>query len=93
MDLRNLGNTDITTSAVVFGGGFVGGLLINSDDETRRDAIRIAIDGGIRANNLEELIKCDPDVVVFSSAIFKDPDGITSAVKKCRSSINNAQVN
>ena len=47
MDLRNLGNTDITTSAVVFGGGFVGGLLINSDDETRRDAIRIAIDGVI----------------------------------------------
>ena len=53
----------------------------------------IAIDGGIRANNLEELIKCDPDVVVFSSAIFKDPEGITSAVKKCRSSINNAQAN
>ena len=53
----------------------------------------IAIDGGIRANNLDELIKCDPDVVVFSSAIFKDPDGITSAVNKCRSSINNAQIN
>ena len=53
----------------------------------------IAIDGGIRANNLDKLIKCNPDVVVFSSAIFKDPEGITSAVNKCRSSINNAQIN
>jgi len=52
----------------------------------------IAIDGGIRADNLDKLIKCDPDVVVFSSAIFKDPDGITNAVNKCRNSINNAQI-
>mgnify|MGYP001441361622 CR=1 FL=1 len=47
MDIRNFGNTDIRTSAVVFGGGFVGGILIDADDETRRDAIRLAIDGGI----------------------------------------------
>ena len=52
----------------------------------------IAIDGGIRADNLDKLIKCDPDVVVFSSAIFKDPDGITNAVNKCRNSIDNAQI-
>ena len=47
MDIRNFGNTDIKTSAVVFGGGFVGGILINADDGTRRKAIRMALDGGV----------------------------------------------
>ena len=32
MDIRNFGHTDIKTSAVVFGGGFVGGILIDADD-------------------------------------------------------------
>ena len=47
MDIRKFGNTNIKTSAVVFGGGFVGGILINADDETRRKAIRMALDGGV----------------------------------------------
>ena len=47
MDTRNFGATDIKTSAVVFGGGFVGGLLIDADDDTRRRAIRMALDGGV----------------------------------------------
>ena len=47
MDIRNFGNTDIKTSAVVFGGGFVGGILIDADDDTRRTAFRMALDGGI----------------------------------------------
>ena len=47
MDIRNFGNTDIKTSAVVFGGGFVGGILINADDDTRRTAIRMALDSGV----------------------------------------------
>lgn len=51
----------------------------------------IAIDGGIRADNLEPLIACNPDVVVLSSAIFKDPEGITAGVKRCRMAIDAAQ--
>ncbi|MDP6897436.1 MAG: aldo/keto reductase, partial [Rhodospirillales bacterium] len=47
MDKRNFGSTDINTSAVVFGGGFVGGILIDADDDTRRKAIRMALDGGV----------------------------------------------
>ena len=34
-------------SELVFGGGFVGGILIDADDDTRREAIRRALDGGI----------------------------------------------
>lgn len=50
----------------------------------------LAIDGGLRANNLDPLIACNPDVVVLSSAIFKDPDGYTAGVKKCRKAIDDA---
>ena len=34
----------------------------------------LAIDGGLRADNMEPLIECNPDVVILSSAIFKDKD-------------------
>ena len=47
MDIRNFGHTDIKTSAVVFGGGFVGGILIDADDDIRRKATRMALDGGV----------------------------------------------
>ncbi|MEK9787319.1 MAG: hypothetical protein VW261_00460 [Flavobacteriaceae bacterium] len=52
----------------------------------------IAIDGGIRSDNLEPLIACDPDVVVLSSAIFKDPEGITAGVQRCQKAIAAAQM-
>ena len=50
----------------------------------------LAIDGGLRHDNLEPLIECNPDVVVLSSAIFKDEDGITEGFKKCRRAIDEA---
>jgi pentose-5-phosphate-3-epimerase len=50
----------------------------------------LAIDGGLRHNNLEPLIEANPDVVILSSAIFKDPDGILSGVEKCRNAIDEA---
>ena len=59
-------------------------------DEKNPDC-EIAIDGGIRADNLAPLIACKPDVVVLSSAIFKDPDGITAGFNRCAEAINSAQ--
>ena len=50
----------------------------------------LALDGGLRVDNMEPLIECNPDVIVMSSALFKDPDGITAAVKKCRKVIDDA---
>ena len=50
----------------------------------------LAIDGGLRADNMEPLLECNPDVVVLSSAIFKDPDGYTAGVQKCRAAIDAA---
>ena len=36
MDKQRLGKTDIDVSQLVFGGGYVGGLLLHQDDETKR---------------------------------------------------------
>ena len=47
MKRRRFGRTGIAISELVFGGGFVGGILIDADDDTRREAIRRALDGGI----------------------------------------------
>ncbi|MBR4471176.1 MAG: pentose-5-phosphate 3-epimerase [Erysipelotrichaceae bacterium] len=50
----------------------------------------LALDGGLRSDNMEPLIECTPDVIVLSSAIFKDPDGIAQGVRKCREAIDQA---
>ena len=47
MKRRRFGRTGIEISELVFGGGFVGGILIDADDDTRREAIRRALDGGV----------------------------------------------
>ncbi|NLJ40688.1 MAG: pentose-5-phosphate 3-epimerase [Clostridiales bacterium] len=52
--------------------------------DEKNPGCELAIDGGIRANNVEPLIACNPDVVVLSSAIFKHEKGITYAVKEFR---------
>ena len=43
----SLGRTGLQISELVFGGGFVGGILLHASDETRRDAIQMAIRAGI----------------------------------------------
>ena len=50
----------------------------------------LAIDGGLRADNMEKLIECNPDVIVLSSAIFKDPEGPAAGVARCRKAIDEA---
>jgi L-galactose dehydrogenase/L-glyceraldehyde 3-phosphate reductase len=47
MKYRKLGKTGLEISEIIFGGGAVGGILINADDDTRRRAVRMALDAGI----------------------------------------------
>ena len=47
MQTRTFGRTGLQTSELVFGGGWVGGILIHQDDDTKRAALRKALDGGI----------------------------------------------
>jgi len=47
MKYRRLGRTGVQVSEIVFGAGWVGGILIHGDDATKRAALRKAFDGGI----------------------------------------------
>ena len=47
MNYRTLGRTELEVSEVVFGGGWVGGLLILADDETKRLALHRAHEAGV----------------------------------------------
>ncbi|QRG86266.1 ribulose-phosphate 3-epimerase [Bulleidia sp. zg-1006] len=58
-------------------------------DEKNPDC-ELAIDGGLRQENMDELIACNPDVIVLSSAIFKDPQGLVAGYKNCRRVIDAA---
>lgn len=47
MKYRRLGRTGLDISEIVFGGGFVGGILIDPDDDTKREAVRRAMAAGV----------------------------------------------
>jgi aryl-alcohol dehydrogenase-like predicted oxidoreductase len=47
MKYRPFGQTGLKVSELVFGGGAVGGLLINQDEATKRAAVRRAMEAGI----------------------------------------------
>lgn len=58
--------------------------------EEKNPKCELAVDGGMRVGNLEPIVACNPDVMIFSTAIYQDPDGIAEAVKKLRAAIDNA---
>ena len=58
--------------------------------DEKNPSCELAIDGGIRADNLDKLIECNPDVVIVSSAVFKHPKGITEGVRAVRHAIDEA---
>jgi len=47
MRYRTFGRTELQVSELVFGGGWVGGVLIHQDDATKLKTLRRAIDAGI----------------------------------------------
>jgi len=47
MKTRNLGKTGIQVSELILGGGYVGGILLQSDDEAKLRATQHALDSGI----------------------------------------------
>lgn len=47
MKYRRFGRASLEVSEIAFGGGRSGGILIDADDETRRMAVRAALDYGI----------------------------------------------
>lgn len=47
MKKRRFGRSGLQVSQVVFGAGYVGGILVLADDDTKRRALRRALDAGI----------------------------------------------
>jgi L-galactose dehydrogenase/L-glyceraldehyde 3-phosphate reductase len=47
MRYRLFGRTGLEVSELVFGGGFVGGILLHADDDTKLAALRCALGGGM----------------------------------------------
>jgi L-galactose dehydrogenase/L-glyceraldehyde 3-phosphate reductase len=47
MRYRAFGRSGLQVSELVFGGGFVGGILIHADDDTKLEALRRGLDGGM----------------------------------------------
>ena len=60
MRYRDFGKTGIKVSEMIFGGGNVGGLLIRQDDDTKRTAIRKALDAGI--NWIDTAVSYGPEI-------------------------------
>ncbi len=50
----------------------------------RNPNCELVVDGGVRHDNVEELVQEGVDGIVVSSAIFKHPEGITAGVKTFR---------
>lgn len=50
----------------------------------------LSVEGGLLPDNLEAVVECDPDIMVFSSALYLDKEGICEGVKKCRQAIDKA---
>lgn len=59
--------------------------------EAKNPSCELAVDGGLRQDNLAPVVAADPDVMIFSSAIFKDPGGPAEGVRNCRRAIDDAQ--
>lgn len=52
----------------------------------------LCVDGGIRLNNIKELVTTDIDAIVASSAIFGHPEGITAGVTELRQALDSCSV-
>lgn len=56
--------------------------------DNKNPKCELALDGGLRHDNLTELVELNPDVIVFSSGIFKHKEGVAAGVNACRKNIN-----
>ena len=52
--------------------------------DERRLAVELEVDGGVRADNIRQVVEAGASVVVAGSAVFEDADGPEAAVKKLR---------
>lgn len=59
--------------------------------DEKNPACELSVEGDIHVENIADVVKCEPDIIVVSSAIFENEEGIEEGVKKCRQAIERAQ--
>lgn len=52
--------------------------------DSRRLAVELEVDGGVKLDNVRRVIEAGASVVVSGSAVFESADGVEAAVKKFR---------
>ena len=103
MKYRGFGSTGVEIPEVVFGGGRVGGILIFGDDDTRRAAVRRALDAGIDwfdtamsygAGKSEEalgwLLEEVPETPRVSTKVTIDPARLDDIAGQIEESVHNS---
>lgn len=59
--------------------------------DEKNPSCELSIEGGINKDNIAEFAKCEPDVIVVSSAIFETPNKIEQNVNELKKIINDVQ--
>jgi ribulose-phosphate 3-epimerase len=57
---------------------------LRKEIDTRRLAVELEVDGGVKLDNVRRVVEAGASVVVAGSAVFESPEGAEAAVKKFR---------
>jgi ribulose-phosphate 3-epimerase len=60
---------------------------LRKEIDTRRLAVELEVDGGVKLDNVRRVVEAGASVVVAGSAVFEAPEGVESAVMKFRASL------
>ena len=56
--------------------------------DTRRLAVELEVDGGVKLDNVRRVVEAGVSVVVAGSAVFESPDGVEASMKQFRAALN-----
>jgi ribulose-phosphate 3-epimerase len=61
---------------------------LRKEIDTRRLAVELEVDGGVKLDNVRRVVEAGASVVVAGSAVFESPDGVEAAMKKFRAALS-----
>jgi ribulose-phosphate 3-epimerase len=61
---------------------------LRKEIDSRRLAVELEVDGGVKLDNMRRVIEAGASVVVAGSAVFEAPEGVEAAVKKFRAALS-----
>jgi ribulose-phosphate 3-epimerase len=60
---------------------------LRKEIDTRRLAVELEVDGGVKLDNVRRVVEAGASVVVAGSAVFEAPEGVESAARKFRAAL------